>query len=207
MQGRWYGLASAPLIGVGSVTVVRANRQGRWSCLASIPLVGVGSITVVTGQQSGGCSFLASVPLVAVVSVSVVAGRYTRALDWSRPSSCGRRRLSHCDVGPIGKGVGLVSVLQYASHYSQLIPRGTSLLLREVCVLIFKHAQIPHFLHLCFLLHVTYDMFFSSQGSLGKLNFCPATDKTPSHSAPCYSQPTPGIFCISTPHPTLSLCT
>jgi hypothetical protein len=86
MQGRWYGLASVTLAGVGSVTVVRAKRQGRWSCLATVLLVGVGLITVVTGQKSG-------------------------ALFLSRLCFFGRRGLSFCGSGPIDKGVGLVSPL------------------------------------------------------------------------------------------------
>ena len=83
----------------------------------------------------------------------------------------------------------------------QLIPTCTSLLLREVCVLILKHVQIPYFLHLCFHLDVTYVTYYSSQDSWGKFNFCSATDTTVSHSGSRYSQPTPAIFCTSTPTP------
>jgi hypothetical protein len=50
--------------------------------------------------------------------------------------------------------------MQHITH--QLIPRWKDLFLREVCVLIFKHVQIANFLHLCFLLYVTYVTYCSS---------------------------------------------
>ena len=95
--------------------------------------------------------------------------------------------------------------MQYATHYTQVDTKvNEPILTRSVCVDL-KHVQSSHFLHLCFLLDVTYVTYFSSQGALGKLNFCPVTDKSLSHSGPRYSQPNPGNFCISTPQPTLYL--
>ena len=47
LQGRYFELVSVPLVDVGSVTEVAAVRQGRWSGLASAFLDGVGSATVV----------------------------------------------------------------------------------------------------------------------------------------------------------------
>ena len=47
---RWAVLASDPLVGVCSVTVVSTDRQARWSGLASVPLVRVGSVAVVAGR-------------------------------------------------------------------------------------------------------------------------------------------------------------
>jgi hypothetical protein len=154
-------------------------------------------------------------------------------LVWSRLCSFGRRRLSHCGSGPIGKDDCLVlsgflrpacvqslwwradrqgrwfelaSGLQYATHYPPADPNWNEPFLMRCCVLIFKHLQIPHFLHLSFFrCHVCHVLFVS--GFLGQDRFLPCYRYNRLTQWATLLTPTPGIFCILSPHPTLSLYT
>jgi hypothetical protein len=87
---------------------LRANREGRWSGLTSVPLFGLGSFTVVAGRSARALvsSRLCSFDRRVLIQCGV--GPTASTLVWSCFCSFDRRGFSHCGGGLIYEGVGLV---------------------------------------------------------------------------------------------------